>query len=276
MASLGLRLMPPESYITPLPTRARCPVGRDGRYDSLTMRGGSVLPALTPRMPPQPSSRRASASNTSTFSFDVAPTAMATSAMRVAVRWPGRRVGEVARQLRRVGDDAAALGAALHRRRPRRGDDERQLAQPGGRRLPLQRAVAVAGQQDTLDDGLGGDVGRRRPGATSASVVASAPCLAAARANAAAASRSVGRRQVGGVADADRDQRRPVAPRHDQRLADLGVEPGLGERRPVEAELARHRALGADRDADDVGRRRHRRDRRTRRRRASARWRGSG
>ena len=28
MASLGFRLMPPESYITPLPTSARWPVGR--------------------------------------------------------------------------------------------------------------------------------------------------------------------------------------------------------------------------------------------------------
>ncbi len=26
-SSLGLRLMPPESYMMPLPTRARCPVG---------------------------------------------------------------------------------------------------------------------------------------------------------------------------------------------------------------------------------------------------------
>ena len=89
MASLLFRLMPPESYITPLPTIVRWPVGLDGRYDSLIMRGGSVLPALTPSRPPQPSAASASASNISICSFDEAAIAVATSAIRLAVRCPG-------------------------------------------------------------------------------------------------------------------------------------------------------------------------------------------
>ena len=57
IASDGLRLIPPESYMIPLPTRPRWPEGRfaAGVYVSLIIRAGSALPALTPRRPPQPS-----------------------------------------------------------------------------------------------------------------------------------------------------------------------------------------------------------------------------
>ena len=62
--------MPPESYITPLPTKIKCgsfvfvadffadffaalrvPLGR---YEIFTMRGGFTLPRFTPMIPPQP------------------------------------------------------------------------------------------------------------------------------------------------------------------------------------------------------------------------------
>ena len=189
MASLGFRLMPPESYITPLPTRARCPVGRDGRYDSLIMRGGSVLPALTPRIPPQPSSRRASASNTSTLSFEAAPTAMATSAIRVAVRCPG---GVLARSRA----SWAALATTRPRSAPRSTAAVRGAVTTSAARAARRPASPASARRS--GSGPGGHpsttawaaTSAGTPGATSASVVASAPCLAAARANAAAASRN--------------------------------------------------------------------------------------
>ena len=52
--SLGLSEMPPESYMMPLPTSARCPDGFFGDQVSLTIRGGSVEPRFTPSRPPQP------------------------------------------------------------------------------------------------------------------------------------------------------------------------------------------------------------------------------
>ena len=62
---VGLRLRPPESYMTPLPTSATCALGVRGVYVSLTIRGGSIEPALTPRIPPQPIVASWSRSNTS-------------------------------------------------------------------------------------------------------------------------------------------------------------------------------------------------------------------
>ena len=50
-SSLGLRLMPPESYMIPLPINASRPVGDGGAYRIRISRGGSALPMLTPRMP---------------------------------------------------------------------------------------------------------------------------------------------------------------------------------------------------------------------------------
>ena len=258
MASLFFRLMPPESYITPLPTIARCPVGFDGRYESLIMRGGSVLPALTPSSPPQPRAARDSASNTSTSRPDAAATAMATSAMRLAVRCPG---GVLARSRASWAAPAVADATRSHRaRRLRRASTRRRatISRSAGRRhVLLEGAVAVPGEEDALDDGLAGDVGghgaeigerrgqharawpprgrtpRRRRAAGAAVSVAGSPTPTAT---------TVG----------------PSRRRHDERLADLAVEPGRRERRPVEADLPRHRALDADRHADGVGRRRAR------------------
>ena len=79
----------------------------------------------------------------------------------------GRRVGEVAGQLGGDGHHAAALGTSLDRRGAARTGDEHDVGQVGGGRLPLQGAVAVAGEEDALDDRLPGrlrsDGGRRRP-----------------------------------------------------------------------------------------------------------------
>ena len=149
--------------MTPLPTIARWPVGFAGRYDSLIMRGGSVLPALTPSRPPQPRAARASASKTSICSFDAAATAVATSAMRARGEVPGRRVREVAGQLGRAGRHRAAGRAALDGgARPGAPATSVISRRPAGRHLLLQGAVAVAGEEDPLDDDLAGDVGRQR------------------------------------------------------------------------------------------------------------------
>ena len=55
----GLSEIPPESYITPLPTMIRCGfefffAPPAGLYVKRTIRGGSTLPRLTPMIPPQP------------------------------------------------------------------------------------------------------------------------------------------------------------------------------------------------------------------------------
>ena len=121
IGSVALRLIPPESYITPLPTSARWARGLRGRYVSLIMRGGSSLPALTPSSPPQPRTARASASNTSTCSRLLAATATATSAIRVAVRCPG---GEFARSR------ASCAAPAITRPRPAPRSTRRARAEP--------------------------------------------------------------------------------------------------------------------------------------------------
>ena len=51
MASLGLMLMPPESYMIPLPTSASDAALADlraGRYDSLMRRASSAEPEAVP------------------------------------------------------------------------------------------------------------------------------------------------------------------------------------------------------------------------------------
>src|SRR5690606_9672863 len=47
IASDGFRLMPPESYMIPLPTIASDRAGSAGRYESLIIRASCTLPALT-------------------------------------------------------------------------------------------------------------------------------------------------------------------------------------------------------------------------------------
>ena len=54
LSLLGFSEIPPESYMTPLPTRTTFPLADAGVYTNFTMRGGSVLPAFTPTIPPQP------------------------------------------------------------------------------------------------------------------------------------------------------------------------------------------------------------------------------
>ncbi len=86
MPCAGFRLMPPESYMMPLPTIARwLLLFPFGLKLSLTMRGGSVLPALTPRMPPQPSFSSSDLPNTSICRPRSRATSSAISAMREAV-----------------------------------------------------------------------------------------------------------------------------------------------------------------------------------------------
>ncbi len=100
---LGFKLMPPESYITPLPTMIRC--GADdflvlppafvfapalpGRYTNFTMRGGFTLPRFTPMMPPQPMASNLSLSYTSTRSPDSDAICCARSANILAVKCAG-------------------------------------------------------------------------------------------------------------------------------------------------------------------------------------------
>ncbi len=87
--SLGFRLSPPESYMTPLPTSTTCFDAPRGEYVSFTSRGGSTLPRLTPRRPPQRIAARSCSSNTSTARPVSAPIVTAMSAMRRAVRCAG-------------------------------------------------------------------------------------------------------------------------------------------------------------------------------------------
>ena len=100
MASVGFRLMPPESYMMPLPTSTRCPFGFRGRYVSLTMRGGSALPALTPSRPPQPRAASASSSNTSTSRPAAGADGDGDVGHAARREVAGRRVGEVAGEVR--------------------------------------------------------------------------------------------------------------------------------------------------------------------------------
>ena len=132
-----------------------------GGTTSLIMRGGSVLPALTPSRPPQPSAARSSASKTSIARPDDAADGRGDVGHPARREVTGRRVGEVpgqglGRRRRRATGDAVA-------RPPPSGDAPATsvtACSSGRRTLRLQRAEAVAGEQDALDDDLAGDVGR--------------------------------------------------------------------------------------------------------------------
>ena len=176
---------------------------------------------------------------------------MATSAMPARREVAGRGVGEVAGELGGIGEHTAALGAASPPRPPGGRCDEHELCEAGAVGLLLQRRVAVAGEQDALDDGLGRPP-RRRPRRRRASWRAGRAWPPLGR-SAAAASRRPAGVELGGVADADGDHARPTLARHDERLAELALEPRRGERRAVEADLARDRALHADRHAEGAG-----------------------
>ena len=65
MLEAGLMLRPPESKVTPLPTRARCAFAPFGAHDSLTSLDGEAEESPTLRMPPQPISASCSWSKTS-------------------------------------------------------------------------------------------------------------------------------------------------------------------------------------------------------------------
>ena len=89
LASLGFSEMPPESYITPLPTSTTFLVAPAGAHTSFTTRGGSTLPAFTPTMPPHPMACSCFLSYTVARSPDLRAMATASRANRVAVRWDG-------------------------------------------------------------------------------------------------------------------------------------------------------------------------------------------
>ena len=87
---------PPESKVTPLPTRARCAFAPLGAHDSLTSRDGEADESPTLRMPPQPISASCSWSKTSILTLG-APrplvsslwAAVTDSASRGGVQSPG-------------------------------------------------------------------------------------------------------------------------------------------------------------------------------------------
>src|SRR5699024_8182536 len=54
MLLAGLREMPPESKVIPLPTKLRWRLAPLGAYSTLTSRGPRVEPCPTPMMPPYP------------------------------------------------------------------------------------------------------------------------------------------------------------------------------------------------------------------------------
>ena len=123
------------------------------------MRGGSVLPALTPRMPPQPIFSRSALPNTSTCRPRSRATSSAISAMRVGGQFLGRRVGQVAREHRGRGHRLAGLRARCFRFRALGGRHQRELLEGYAGLLALQLLVAVAREQHAFGDGLRG---RRR------------------------------------------------------------------------------------------------------------------
>ena len=179
-------------------------------------------------------------------------------------RW---RVGEVAGELCGTRHDPPPLGPGGHALRPRRADDERHLLEVGARRLLLERAVPVARQQQPLHHRSTRDVGANavdvRQRGHHTGVLAGRPAERGSR----VAQRS--RIQLGRVTDANSDHGRTATARQAQRLADLALEAGCRQRRPVETELARNGAVLADGVADDVtGRRDRPRDRDAHRARA--------
>ena len=66
MAFGGLSERPPESKVTPLPTRATVFLAPLGEYSRRMSRGGLAEPCPTARIPPNSSRARASSSQTST------------------------------------------------------------------------------------------------------------------------------------------------------------------------------------------------------------------
>ena len=158
----------------------------------------------------------------------------------------GRRVGEVAGEHRRTGRRAATSDAGLDGTLPVDRGQQRQRLQGRGVAVGLQRVEAVAGEQDALDDGLGGGgsfasrlVHTRRQGGV----------LGHGTGECSSGVAQLGERQRA-LAGPDGDEVGAVATRDDERLTGLALEPEGGERRPVDAELARHRALLPYRNAD--------------------------
>src|SRR5699024_1668300 len=80
MPAAGLIEMPPESNVTPLPTRATEATDCAGRYDRRTSRGGRVDPEPTARMPPYPPRVRPASVSTCTRRPAVRPALAARSA----------------------------------------------------------------------------------------------------------------------------------------------------------------------------------------------------
>ena len=127
------------------------------------MRGGSVLPALTPSRPPQPSSASASSSKMSTVRSDAAA-----DARRRRRRGPAR--GEVTR--RRVGQVARQRDCGRRRAAPRstpaRTAADRAPSATTRHVLAARRARASSSarvkryepRSDALDDGLADSLGR--------------------------------------------------------------------------------------------------------------------
>ena len=163
IGSDGLRLMPPESYMMPLPTRPRWPLDAPfGVYRSFTMRGSSALPALTPSRPPQPRSMSCCRSNTSTSNPNRRPSATATSAEVGGGEVAGRGVREVAGDVRGASGDDAGLDAGGCRTVVDAVDEQLDALEGRVLRLPLQLAEPVAGEDGALGQRLGRVRGIRR------------------------------------------------------------------------------------------------------------------
>ena len=228
------------------------------------MRGSSALPAFTPRMPPQPSSMSCALSKTSTSKPYCAPSSTATSAMADAVRCPG---GPLARSramaARAAGDDAG--------RHPRGNlvdvgavEGQHQLGQRLLGMGRAERGEPVARQQGALGGRLArgrrAHTGRRNPDAE--------PALGARRGTGGDGHGIAhrGRVERAGRPGTDEDEHRPADAGDDEARADRAVEPGGGQRRPVEvgAQVARQVAVGVHEHGHGVEGRRveggHRRD----------------
>ena len=155
----------------------------------------------------------------------------------------GRRVGQVAGEHRRPCSRATASDAGLDRPLPVGGRQQGQRLQWRGVAVRFQGVEAVAGQQHTFDDSLSspsrvaaGLVEARRQGGVLGHGAGERGC--------GVAQLRIGRLTPTG---ADGDDVCAVTPGYDQRLARLALEPEAGERRAVDPELTRHRALLPDR-----------------------------
>ena len=216
------------------------------------MRGSSVLPAFTPRMPPQPSSM--SCGLVERLDLEAVPrTQLGRDVRHGGCREVGgRAVGQVARDGCRPAGHHAGGDPARDRVGVGSVEGQHELGQRLLGVLRTQGGEAVAREERALGGDLPGvrrgEVGRRHPDAEP-------PARARRRPGGGGRGVAQGRPvETAGWSGTDEHEQRLTTARHDEGRPGGGVETGCGERRAVEvgAEVAGQVPVGVNEHGDGI------------------------